>query len=137
MGKLLNNQTLLIIVFTHVVITFGAVVSDTWNLHAKSSCSKPRRDLIMISRNSCSNDNFFFGLFLLVGGRSFGHFGHTLVMIIYFRSSLPEVFHKKGVLRNFQNSRENTCAWVSFLIKVQAKGESLAQVFFCEFCEIS
>ena len=57
--------------FTHVVITFGAVVSDTWNLHAKSSCSKPRRDLI-ISRNSCSNDNFFFGLFLLVGGRSFG-----------------------------------------------------------------
>ena len=31
-----------------------------------------------------------------------------------------------------QNSRENTCARVSFLIKK----ESLAQAFSCEFCEI-
>ena len=31
-----------------------------------------------------------------------------------------------------QNSLENTCARVSFLIK-----EALAQVFSCEFCEIS
>ena len=42
-----------------------------------------------------------------------------------------------------QNSRENTCARVSFLIKLQAevcnfiKKEILAQVFYCEFCEIS
>ena len=40
-----------------------------------------------------------------------------------------------------QNSQENTCARVSFLIKVQAscnyiKKEIVAQVFFCEFCEI-
>ena len=27
---------------------------------------------------------------------------------------------KKGVLRNFQNSQENACARVSFLIKLQA-----------------
>ena len=42
-----------------------------------------------------------------------------------------------------QNSQENTCARVSFLIKLQAeachfiKKETLAQVFPCEFCEIS
>ena len=33
----------------------------------------------------------------------------------------PEVFHKKGVLKNLQNSQENTCVWVSFLIKLQAQ----------------
>ena len=41
-----------------------------------------------------------------------------------------------------QNSQENTCARVSFLIKLQAEGnfmkkETLAQKFSCEFCEIS
>ena len=42
-----------------------------------------------------------------------------------------------------QNSQENTCTRVSFLIKLQAevcnfiKEETLAQVFFCEFCKIS
>ena len=40
------------------------------------------------------------------------------------------------------NSQENSCARVSFLIKLQVdtcnfiKKESLAQVFSCEFCEI-
>ena len=33
----------------------------------------------------------------------------------------PEVFHKKGVLKNLQNSQENTCVRVSFLIKFQAQ----------------
>ena len=40
-----------------------------------------------------------------------------------------------------QNSQENTCARVSFLKKLQAynfiKKETLAQVFSCEFFEIS
>ena len=40
-----------------------------------------------------------------------------------------------------QNSQENTCARDSFLVKFQAcnfiRNESLAQVFSCEFCEIS
>ena len=42
-----------------------------------------------------------------------------------------------------QNSQESTCARVSFLIKLQAetcsfiKKETLAQVFSCEFYEIS
>ena len=41
-----------------------------------------------------------------------------------------------------QNSQENTYARVSFLVKLQAKDwnfikkGTLAQVFFCEFCEI-
>ena len=54
------------------------------------------------------------------------------------KSSRLEVFCKKGVLRNFAKFLR-----VSFLIKLQAstsnfvKKEILAQVFSCEFCEIS
>ena len=48
---------------------------------------------------------------------------------------------KKVFLENLQNSQEITCARVSFLIKLQAwsciKKETLAQVFSCEFCDIS
>ena len=52
---------------------------------------------------------------------------------------------RKGVLRYFtKSSQENNCARVPFLLKLQAykrcifiKKETLAQVFFCEFCEIS
>ena len=41
-----------------------------------------------------------------------------------------------------QNSQEKTCATISFLIKLQAWGlqlykETVANVFSCEFCEIS
>ena len=37
-----------------------------------------------------------------------------------------------------QNSQENTYVRVSFLIKLQvSKKETLAQMFSCEFCEIS
>ena len=52
-------------------------------------------------------------------------------------------FVKKVFLEISQNSQENTCARDSFLIKLRAetcnfiKKESLAQVFSCEFCEIS
>ena len=42
---------------------------------------------------------------------------------------------KKVFLEIFQNSQENTCVRVSFLIKLQA--EALAQAFSCEFCKIS
>ena len=50
---------------------------------------------------------------------------------------------KKVFLEILQNSQENNCARVSFLIKLQVlvcnfiKKESLAQVFSFEFCEIS
>ena len=46
------------------------------------------------------------------------------------------VLWKKVFLEISQNSQENTCARVSFLIKF-IKKETLAQVFSCEFCEIS
>ena len=50
---------------------------------------------------------------------------------------------KKVFLEVSRNSQENTCSRVSFFIKLQAqacnliKKETLAQVFFCEFCKIS
>ena len=57
---------------------------------------------------------------------------------VFRRCSVKKVF-----LEISQNAQENTCARVSFLIKLQAgacnfiKKEILAQVFSCEFCEIS
>ena len=52
----------------------------------------------------------------------------------------PEVFYKKGVLKNLQNLQENICAGVSFLIKFPAcnfiKIETPVPAFCCEFCEI-
>ena len=49
--------------------------------------------------------------------------------------SYPDVFCKKMFLEISQNSQENTFARVSILIKT--KIETLAQVFYCEFCKIS
>ena len=51
------------------------------------------------------------------------------------------MFCKKVFLEISQSSQENACARVSFLIKLKTcnfiKKETLAQVFSCEFCEIS
>ena len=44
---------------------------------------------------------------------------------------------KKVFLEILQNSQENTYARVSFLIKLQTWKKALAQVFSCEFCQIS
>ena len=63
-----------------------------------------------------------------------------------YRNSHPEVFCKKGVLRNLPNSLENNCARLSFFIKLQAftslrpvtlflNKETLAQLFPCEIYE--
>ena len=55
------------------------------------------------------------------------------VTISTYRSSRPEVFCKKGVLGNFTKfTGKHLCQ--RFFFK---KKESLAQVFSCEFCEIS
>ena len=49
---------------------------------------------------------------------------------------------QKVFLKISQNSRKNTCARISFVIKLQAescnfiKRETLTQVFSCEYCEI-
>ena len=37
------------------------------------------------------------------------------------KRSYPEVIYKKGVLKNLQNSQENPCASISFLIKLRLK----------------
>ena len=47
-------------------------------------------------------------------------------------SSHPEVFFKKGVLRNFAKFTGKHLCQSLFI-----KKETLAQVFSCEFCEIS
>ena len=56
-------------------------------------------------------------------------------------SLLPEAaawrcFVKTVFLEISQNSQENTCGRVSFLIKLQVTPQILAQVFSCKFCEI-
>ena len=61
-----------------------------------------------------------------------------------FKNSRPEVFCKKGVLRNFAKFTGKQLCQSLFLNKAyrpQAcnfiKKETLAPVFSCEFCEIS
>ena len=55
-----------------------------------------------------------------------------------------DVLEKKLFLQILQNLQENICARVSFLIKLQARGqrpatllknENLTQVFSCQFCK--
>ena len=59
------------------------------------------------------------------------------------RSSRPEVFYKKGVLKNFAKFTGKHLYQSLFFNKVAGatcnviKKETLAQVFSCEFCEIS
>ena len=63
------------------------------------------------------------------------------VIVIQYGSSHRGCSVKKVLLKISQSSQENTCARVSFLIKLQAcnfiKKETLAQVFSCGFWEIS
>ena len=63
------------------------------------------------------------------------HFSGLFIEVVIKRSS------KKVLLKIFQNSQENTCAIVSFLIKLQAdvckfiNKETMPQVFSFELCE--
>ena len=65
--------------------------------------------------------------------------------IVYHSVLLTEtttrgVLWKKVFLNVLQNSQENTCTRVSFLIKLQASGllkKRFWHRLFCEFCEIS
>ena len=62
-------------------------------------------------------------------------------MIKLTEATTGGVLQEKVFLRILQNSQENTCARVSFFIKMQAwtcnfiKKETLAQVFSSEFCK--
>ena len=68
---------------------------------------------------------------------------HTRYCLVCYRSSRPELFYKKGVLRNFAKLTEKHLCQSLLFNKVvgQAckfiKKEILAQVFSCEFCKIS
>ena len=60
------------------------------------------------------------------------------------RSSRPEVFYKKGVVKNFAKFTGKHLCQSLFFNKVAGlnpatllKKETLEQVFSCEFCEIS
>ena len=44
---------------------------------------------------------------------------------MFYRSSLPDIFCKKGFLEISENSQEHTCARVSNLIKLQARPATL------------
>ena len=53
-------------------------------------------------------------------------------MVNRYKSSLPGVFFKESILRNFAKfTRKYLCQSLNFI-----KKETLAQVFSCEFCEI-
>ena len=62
---------------------------------------------------------------------------------LFDEAATESVLSEKVFLNISQNSQENTCARVSFLIKLQdsacsfIKRETLVQMFSCEFCEIS
>ena len=74
---------------------------------------------------------------------SFSHHNLALLTVTHHRSlyrgSRPEVFCKKGVLRNFAKFKGKYLCQSLFFNKVATlfKKETLSQVFFCEFCKIS
>ena len=47
------------------------------------------------------------------------------LLCTYGQKQLPEVFYKKGVLKNFSQFTGNTCSRLSFLIKLQTLGLQL------------
>ena len=72
------------------------------------------------------------------------------ILSLTFRMSRPEMFCKKGVFRNFTKFTEKHLYQSLFFNKVTGLGqqlwlearnfiekETLVQMFFCEFCEIS
>ena len=73
---------------------------------------------------------------------NFVFLNNVLICISLWRFELMQKQPPGVFLEISQNSQENTCLWVYFLIKLEAlacnfiKKEALAQVFPCEFCEI-
>ena len=70
------------------------------------------------------------------------YFNEVNFFLIEFRSSRPEMFCRKGVLRNFAKFTENHLCRSLFFNKdlrpaTLLKKRLLAQVFSCEYCEIS
>ena len=81
---------------------------------------------------SVGNEFWYYIMLLAVGfNRCFKKATYQISEVVVWRCSVKKLF-----LEILQNSQKNTCARNSFLIKLQAL-ETLAQVFSCEFCEIS
>ena len=58
--------------------------------------------------------------------------------VVHYRSSRPELFCKKDVLRNFTKfAGKHLCQRLFFNKVAGLRHRSLAQAFSCEFCEIS
>ena len=49
----------------------------------------------------------------------------NIIQIDSIQKQPPKVFYKKEVLKVLQNSQENICTIVSFLINLQASGQQL------------
>ena len=66
------------------------------------------------------------------------HYKNILNMLYNKEVVAQTCFVKKMFLEISKNSQENICARVTFLIKLQvAPAQIPAQMFSCEFCEIS
>ena len=60
----------------------------------------------------------------------------TIYCNIYFQKKPPEAFCKKKVfLEISQNSQENTCTRVSFLIKLQAEAYEIIKTIILSYCQ--
>ena len=108
-------------------------------------------------RENCPNrsrNNFVFGYFsrsdisTIFMNKSFQILQQTKVNFFVYdylnRSSRPDVFYKKGVLRNFTKFTRKRLCQSLFFSKAAGltpatlfKKETLVQGFSCEFCEIS
>ena len=88
-------------------------VTDKINSHLLKKMEKRNLDIWMIS-------------FLLMTSHYLKVASYIQLQIIkpatvVKKRSYPEVIYKKGVLKNLQNSQENPCASISFLIKLRLK----------------
>ena len=96
-----------------------------------------------ISKNFHITSKYFCFLNKTLTARWVTHIKRDFSSYSYFRSSHQRCSARKDVLRNSTKFRVNTDVRVSFLITLQTLGlqfyqkETLAQVFFYGFCEIS
>ena len=75
-------------------------------------CSHSLTKLQVCSPQLYKNRTFGRGIFILYILRNFSK-QPALAIVSFVKHSEPEVFYKKGVLRNITNSVENACARVS------------------------
>ena len=94
-----------------------------------------------VSENQTHELHAIILLSVYAGGAKWKYFSTSIMYSLsmpLFRSSRPEVFCRKGVLRNFAKfTGKHLCQNLVFNKVAGVKKESLAQVFSCEFFKIS